>query len=129
LRNRIVSAVVAGALVITGLTACTDSDANVVNENITKEADNFKVNRRTVFMNSITDNVMLLVEGFCSIETDNANRWAVTCKVGDEYKRHFMGKSVNVIMVSEQIDASNVSAKHYKVVYKPSTAIPSVEIR
>lgn len=112
------------------MAACTeDSDANVVNKNIATEADNFEINRRTVFINSISDSYLLVVEGFCSIETDNPNRWAVTCKVGKGFKRHYMGKSANVTMVSEQIESANVSPNHYKVVYKPSTLIPSVEVR
>src|SRR6188768_4201798 len=105
MRNRfgkIVGLVMVGAMAVGGLTACTDDDADVVNQNIAKDADNFKVNRRTVFINGITDKYLLVVEGFCSIETDNPNRWAVTCKVGDGFKRHFMGKAANVTMISEQ---------------------------
>jgi hypothetical protein len=126
--KRIALATLAAALVLTGSAACTN-DADVVNKNIATDADNFKILRRTVFINAITDAYLMEIEGFCSIETDNPNRWAVTCKVGNEFKRHYMGKADNVTMVSEQLASANVSAGRYKFVFKPSVIIPQPEVR
>lgn len=121
------AAVVALAL---WLGACS-SDADVASENISKDADNFKILRRTVFYNGITDSYILSVEGYCSIgNNDRPGELTITCKVGkDQYKKHFLGRSDNVTWFSEQIDAVNVSTDHYKVVFKPSTIIPDVEKR
>lgn len=112
------------------LTACT-SDADVVSENISKDADNFKINRRIVFYNGITGDYILVVEGFCSLgNNDPAGKLSVTCKTGkDSYKKHTLGLSDNVTYFSEQLDGANVSPDHYKVVFKPSTIVPDVEIR
>ena len=121
------AAALAGAFL---LTACDDAD--VVNKNISKDADNFKVARQVVFMNGITDEYILSVEGFCQIERQGSDSTApqvtVTCKTGDdEYKRHHLGLSDNVTYFVEQVEASNVSADHYRVTYKPTAIIPNLE--
>lgn len=114
---------------IFAVSACT-SDANVASENLSKDADNFKILRRVVFYNGITGDYILEIEGYCSVNTESDSKLSVTCKVGDgQYKKHFLGRSDNVTWFAEQIEAANVSTKHYKVVFKPSTIIPQPEIR
>lgn len=126
--KKYLAALVMAGIAVTGLSACT-SDADVVNENLNKDADNFKVNRRVVFYNAILDKYIMSVEGFCSVDPGDGNRMTVTCKVGNEYKRNALGKSDNVLWWYEQLETRNVSANHYKVVFKPSVIIPEPEIR
>lgn len=118
-------AVILGALFVGGCT----SDAAVVNENLAKEADNFNVLRRTVFYNGITNEYILEITGYCSVDMTDPSRYGITCKIGNGYKKHLLGKSDNVTMFSEQIDANAVSKNHYKVVFKPTTILPQPEIR
>jgi hypothetical protein len=92
-------------------------------------AEDFKINRRVVFYNGITDSYILSIEGFCSVETEENNKLTVTCKVGNEYKKHFLGRSDNVTWFAEQLNAANVSTDHYKVFFKPSTIIPDVDVK
>lgn len=116
------------AVVLLFAAACT-SDADVVNENITKDADNFKIVRRIVFINGITDQYLMVIEGKCSI-TDSNRQLEVVCKTGDdEYKKHFLGLSDNVTYFAEQLEGANVSPDHYQVVFKPSVIVPDVEVR
>lgn len=105
--------------------AACSSDADVASENLSKDADNFKIARRIVFVNGITDKYLLSIEGFCSINDDN-KQLEVTCKVGSGYKKHFLGLSDNVTYVAEQIDPAAVSTNHYKVIFKPETIVPDV---
>lgn len=106
------------------------SDADVASQNISTDADNFKVNRRIVAVNGITDQYILSVEGWCNINVDtNAHQLEITCKVEGGYKKHFVGLSDNTTYFVEQLDAANVSTKHYKVVFKPSVIVPDVEGR
>ena len=113
-----------------GLAGCSN-DADVASQNISKDSDSFKVNRRIVFFNGITDKYLMTIEGKCSIKKDGTDKQLeVTCKVGDNnYKKHFLGLSDNVTYFVEQIDGANVSANHYKVVYKPETIVPDIELR
>jgi hypothetical protein len=107
------------------------NQADVVSQNISKEADQFRVVRRIVFYNGITDTYMLTVEGYCSLGNFDAEReLTVTCKtgIGEEYKKHFLGLSDNVTYFVEQIEGANVSPDHYKVIFKPTVIIPDIDI-
>lgn len=112
------------------LASCT-TNADVVSQNISKDADMFLVNRRIVFYNGINGEYILVIEGFCSLGNfDAARELSVTCKTGDNsYKKHFLGLSDNVTYFSEQIDSVGVSANHYKVIFKPATIIPDIQIK
>lgn len=105
------------------------TDASVASQNLSKEADMFRIDRRIVFYNGITDTYMLTIEGRCSIE-DQVNQLEVTCKVGNnEFKKHFLGLSDNVTYFAEQIDSADVSTYRYKVIFKPATIVPDIELR
>jgi len=121
-------ATLASALVLgTGLTAC--SDAETASYNLSKDADNFKIQRRVVFFNGITDTYLLEIDGLCSIE-DAKKQLEVTCNIGKgKFKKHFLGLSDNVSYFVEQVESANVSTDHYKVIFKPQTIVPDVELR
>lgn len=116
---------------LVSLIAACDNDAQVVSENLSKDADNFKINRRIVFYNGYTNTYMLEIDGLCSIGSGKeTNSVTVTCKDGNNgYKKHFLGLSRDVTFFVEQLDNASVSASRYKVIFKPSTIIPDVEIR
>lgn len=128
--SRILATTLILSLGVAGMTACS-SDADVASENLSKDADNFKINRRIVFYNGITDKYILQIEGFCSLgNNDPAGQRTVTCKVGEgQFKKHFLGLSDNVTYFAEQIDSANVSTQHYKVIFKPESIIPMPEVR
>lgn len=110
-----------------GLSACS-TDATVVNENMTKEAESFKVERKITFINGITDKVMLVIEGKCSTENEG-DQLTVLCKTGEgQYKKHFLGLSDNVTYVTQQIDSTGLSAYHYKVIFKPEELVPDFDL-
>jgi hypothetical protein len=55
---------------------------------------------------------------------------SITCKTGAAtYKKHFLGLSDNVTYFIEQIDGANVSAYHYRVIFKPSIIIPDIDLQ
>lgn len=112
-----------------GLAACNDAD--VASHNLSKAADNFEIQRRVVFYNGITGGYLLELQGLCSLGNfDKAGQLSVTCKTGPkEYKKHFLGLSDNVTYFAEQIDAANVSTYHYRVIFKPQTIVPDIDIK
>jgi hypothetical protein len=110
------------------MAGCT-SEADTVSENLSKSADSFEVQRRVVFVNGITDKYLLSIEGLCSI-TDEGKQLEVTCKVGEgQYKKHFLGLSDNVTYFVEQTDAKFEDAYHYKVLFRPETIIPDIDLQ
>ena len=128
--KRYIALVMLALAALFAFTACS-TDADVVSQNISREADQFKVLRRIVFYNGITAEYMLTVEGFCSLGNFDAEReLTVTCKVGagDEYKKHFLGLSDNVTYFVEQLESANVSPDHYIVIFKPTTILPDIRV-
>ena len=119
-------AAVAAAL---SLGACNAADT--ASRNISYESDNFKVMRRIVFVNGITDKYLLSIEGLCSITKDKEdNQLEVTCKTGDsEYKKHYLGISDNVTYFVEQMDGSDVDTFHYKVAFRPEELLPDIDLQ
>lgn len=106
------------------------TDADVASHNISKAADQFQITRRIVFYNGITDSYMLTIEGLCSLgNNDPSGELTVTCKIGDhEYVKHFLGLSDNVTYFVEQLGTADVSISRYKVIFKPLTIIPDIDI-
>jgi len=113
------------------LAAACERDADVASRNLSKAADMFEINRRIVFYNGITGEYILTVEGLCSLGNyDSRRELSVTCKTGpDAFKKHFLGLSDNVTFFAEQIESADVSAYHYRVVFKPQAIIPDIDIR
>lgn len=116
------------AVVLIGA-GCTDAD--IVSQNLSKDADYFKIERRIVFYNGITGEYMLTIEGLCSLgNNDPSGQLTVTCKTGeDQYKNHVLGLSDNVTYFVEQVDSHKEDAYLYKVVFKPASIIPDITIK
>lgn len=128
MRNKITLVILAIVMVV--LAACT-TEANTVNHNLDKSGDSFEITRRVIFFNGITDEYLLTIEGLCSLgNNDNDDRLRVTCKTGDnEYKRHYLGLSDNVSFFVEQTDAIHADPFHYRVVFRPESIIPDIDIQ
>jgi hypothetical protein len=120
-----------GVFAILMVAAGCDSDANIASHNLSKAADQFEIQRRVVFYNGINGEYMLTIEGLCALGNYDSNgELSVTCKTSPTaYKKHYLGLSDNVTYFVEQLDAANVSPYHYKVIFKPSSIIPDIDIR
>lgn len=122
-----------GLLAATTLMGCTQNDAAYASKNISTDADNFKVIRRIVFLNSITNDTILTLEGNCSITKDNEdNQLEAICKHGEtDYKKHYLGLSDNTPYLVEQLDPIFADPYHFKIVFKPKSVLPlqNVEVR
>ena len=106
------------------------SDAAVARRNLETEEQNFKVYRRVVFYNGITNDYILQIEGYLAIVVDSDGDLVVTVKTEDgKYLKHYLGLSDNVTYFSEALMPNSVSVKQYKVTFKPSVILPSVEIQ
>ncbi|MCA9750121.1 MAG: hypothetical protein KC414_13510 [Romboutsia sp.] len=115
-------------IVVLALAGCA-TDASVASYNVSKDADMFRIDRRIVFYNGITDSYMLTIEGKCSIE-DQGNQLEVICKVGpNNFYKHFLGLSDNVTYFAEQVESSEASVYRHKVIFKPATIVPDIEVR
>lgn len=115
--------VVAGTM----LAGC-ERDAQVASRNLSKAGDMFEIQRRIVFYNGISGEYMLTIEGRCSI-SHGAGQLEVTCKTSqDAFKKHFLGLSDNVTYFAEQLEAADVSTYHNRIIWKPQSIIPNIDI-
>lgn len=120
-------AIILGIMVIV-LAACTEADT--ASQNVSKAADSFEVQRRVVFFNGITDKYLLTIEGLCALNVDDPKKITVTCKVGkSQYKKHYLGLSDNVSYLVEQTDAVYADPFHYRMVFRPQTIIPDIDLQ
>ena len=128
MKKTVVIALVA-ALVLAGCS----SEADVTSKNLSKDAEQFKIERRVVFFNGITDKYLLTIEGRCSIEAGSTGvqgALEVTCKTGeDSYKKHFLGLSDNVSYFVEQTESAEVNPYHYKVIFRPESIVPDIDVK
>lgn len=120
------------ALTILGLmtTGCFESDADIASKNLSKAAEQFEIPRRIVAFNGITDKYLLVIEGYCSVETGDSGlsgSLEVTCKTPDGFKKSFVGLSDNVSFFVEQGKPAKVSTTRYRVIFKPETIVPNFD--
>lgn len=106
------------------------SPADVVSENISKEAENFGVARRIIYLNGITDKIPFVIEGRCNIDVDEAeSQLEVTCRTSDGDKKHFLHLSDNMTYFVEQVSPVRVNQEHYRVFFNPSVIVPDVDAK
>ncbi len=104
--------------------------ADVASQNLSEAADNFEISRRIVFYNGITGEYMLEITGLCSLGNyDSTGELSVTCQTGpNQFKKHFLGLSDNVTYFAEQIDSAPADPYRYRVIFRPTTIIPDIEL-
>lgn len=125
-RGPIAGALLAAAL---ALTAC-GSDAQTVSDNLSKDAEQFKVVRKIVVTNMVDNSVLWEVTGACSLELGRPEIVELTCREGpDSYKKHYLGTGgMYLSWAATQVDGVDVSRYHTKIVFRPQAIIPDVDI-
>lgn len=110
--------------------ACTN-DADVVSQNLSTDADNFKVLRKITFINTVSDEVLYTVEGNMAIVADTSdNQLEITAKTGkDSFQKHFLGLSPTTVYIVEQLEWQETNQYNFKITMKPSALIPEIEVR
>lgn len=132
MNKKVLALAFAGVAIGTALTGCS-TDADTTSYNLSQEAEQFKIVRHITAINDFTDEVVMDVEGFCSMESaDSALEGSIelTCKVGpDEYFKNYLILGDNGIVSVEQIENSDVDEYHYKWIVKPEVLIPDIEVK
>ena len=106
------------------------ASANQVRYNLEVEEQNFRVFRRVVFYNGITGEYILSLEGYLAIIVDRDGDLVVTVKTGDGlFLKHYLGLSDNVTYFSEALQPNVVSDMQYKVIFKPISIVPTIELQ
>lgn len=106
------------------LMGCTQADR--VSANVSKEADNFNVQRRLCVINARTDKPVLEVIGLFSVQTDYSNNEIdIIVEVAPNvYKKHFFGLNDWTIYTIEDISGAYVDKYHYEINFLPEMINP-----
>ena len=130
--KKFLALLLATTILATTMVACSfEDEADVVSQNISKEADNFNVYRSVKVINNQSDTVMLEFEGWCSIKKDNQDKQLeITYRVGkDKYYKDFIGLNDRTTYVITQIDGANVDKYHYTWMYHSKGDLIPIEIK
>ena len=103
------------------------SQAERVEYNLTKEADNFNIVRQLTVINCIEGDVLFQMSGKMSITADTAdNQLEVLVEDNGTYVKHFIGLSDNVTYVIEDLNLGDnaVSKYQYTLNFNPNMWIP-----
>lgn len=102
--------------------------ATTVNKLEMKEG-NFKTLRRVTFYNVRLGETVFSVEGYIHVQIDEDGDVELVVKTGqEEYLRHYLGKSQDMIYFSEQLKPVEVmDYNHYKIVWNPNKWIPQFD--
>lgn len=123
MRKWIAAIMVLGALLV----GCKEAD--LARHNLEVAEQSFEVYRRVVFYNGITGEYILTIEGKLALTVDTDGDLVVTVKTEDgTYLKHYLGLSDNVTYFSEALKPNMVSTKQYKVIFKPSAIVPTIEV-
>lgn len=113
--------------VLFSFTGC--SEAERINQNITRQAQYFQCERRVTVYNARTDKVIMYIEGYIDISNNNENsELIVTAKVGAEtYKKNYVYLNEYTLYVVEDINGTHTDPYHYKVYF--DLKLPDIEVK
>ena len=109
-----------GLVIALTLSGCTK--ATRVNWNTKLDADNFKIRRKLVALNTRTNEPLLSVEGYISINTDTENdELNVTIKTAeDEYQLFYIRLSDDVVYTMIQLEPRKTNPYAYNISFFPT---------
>lgn len=115
----IAAAGIAGVLALAGCA----SQADTVSNNLSQDADSFKIHRDIVVQNGITGAVLYQISGLCSLGNgDSGKKHTITCKIGeDAYVKELIWIGDQDEVLSVQSEASKSDPFAYRIIVKPTT--------
>lgn len=125
MKKKIFSALTVMMLTAFILTGCTEAER--VEYNLTKEADNFNIVRQLTVIDCINGDVLFQMSGKMSITADTAdNQLEILVEDNGTYVKHFVGLSDNVAYVVEDLNLGDNAVSKYKYTlnFNPKMWIP-----
>lgn len=104
------------------LSSCRQAD--VVQHNLKRDADNFNVRRRITVLNTRTDQPMMQVTGLLSINVDSDGDLNIAIeKAPNEYILNYAHLSQDTTYIVEQIETKEVNKYAYEIQFYPTQIV------
>lgn len=114
--KKLIAIVLVLVMVLAMFVGC--SEADKVNNNLSKQADYFECERRITVYNARTDTIILVAEGYMSISNNSTSELVVTVKTGpSEYKKNYVYLNDYTLYVVEDITGTHTDPYHYKLYF------------
>lgn len=121
--KKLLTVVLLISIVTLTMAGCTEADK--VSSNVSKEADNFNVNRRVAIINVRTDKVEFEVIGRISVDTSDKNKLVIIAETAKgKFKKHLINMTSWNMYVVEDLEGASVNKYKYEVNYMPESIIP-----
>ncbi|MBC1331094.1 beta-sandwich lipoprotein [Listeria booriae] len=121
--KKLLVAILLTSVMAVTLAGCTEADK--VSYNVSKEADNFNVNRRVAIINVRTDKVEFEVIGRISVDTSDKNKLVIVAETAKgKYKKHLVNMTSWNMYVVEDLEGAQVNKYKYEVNYMPESIVP-----
>lgn len=121
--NKLFKKILVAIVMVVALTGCTEADK--VNENVSREAENFNVLRRFAVINTRTDKVEFEIIGAFSREDVSDDSVSVIVELEDgTYKKHIIGLNEDTMYIVEDLGGAKVNKYKYEVHFLPESVIP-----
>jgi len=119
--KKILCVILLVALLFT-LTACTQADK--VQSNLKREANEFNVRRRITVLNTRTDTPMMQITGLLSIDVDKDGDLNIIIeKSPNEFVLNYAHLSQDTTYIVEQIETKEVSKYKYEIIFYPQNLV------
>lgn len=104
------------------LSSCRQAD--IVQSNIKREADDFNVRRRITVLNTRTDKAMMQITGLLSINVDSDGDLNIVIeKSPNEFVLNYAHLSQDTTYIVEQVETKEVNKYKYEIKFYPTQII------
>ena len=112
-------------IIVMALFMCGCRESYYVDQNVSKEADNFNVMRRITVFNIRTDTVLMQMTGYFSLKNNSSNELVVLAEVEKGvYQKHFIYLNDYTMYTVEDLNGTQVSPYRYELEFLPQTLAP-----
>ena len=121
--KKIVLCILVVLLIAVFCAGCREADR--VNVNVSKQADNFNVIRRITVFNIRTDTVLMQMTGRMSLKNNSSNELVVLVEVQKGvYQKHFIYLNEYTMYTVEDLSGAEVSPYSYELEFLPQMLQP-----
>ena len=120
--KKVIAVIMLACFICAAFAGCTEADQ--VSQNISQEADNFKVTRKLTVLNARTDTILLDLTGTFALKNNSDNELEVIIETAEgKYQKDYVYLNDYTMYVVEDISRSDVDKYHYEINFLPEFGV------